>query len=86
MPTYAETMFNAYEEARLEASKISDREKRAPHWLGKTEWFSDRLARACQIEADLEAMQIPVPAPLSQASETLMTIVEVCQKHYEFCA
>ena len=51
MPTYAETMFNAYEAARLEASKISDREKRATHWLGKTEWFSDRLARACQIEA-----------------------------------
>jgi hypothetical protein len=86
MPTYAETMFNAYEEARLEASKISDREKLAAHWLCKTEWFSDRLARACQIEADLEVMNIPVPAPLSQASETLMTIVEVCQKHYELCA
>jgi hypothetical protein len=86
MPTYAETMFNAYEEARLEGSKISDREKRATHWFGKTEWFSDRLARACQIEADLEAMHIPFPAPLSEASQALMTIVEVCQKHYELYA
>ena len=77
MPTYAETMFNAYEEARIEGAKISDREKRA-NWLGKTEWFSDRLARACQIEADLEVMHIPVPSPLSEASQTLMTIVEVC--------
>jgi hypothetical protein len=86
MPTYAETMFNAYEEARLEGSKISDREKLSAHWLGKTEWFSDRLARACQIEADLEVMHIPVPAPLSEASQALMTIVEVCQKHCELYA
>jgi hypothetical protein len=50
------------------------------------EWFSDQLARACQIEADLEAMNIPIPTPLSDASQTLMRIVEVCQKHYELYA
>jgi hypothetical protein len=31
-------------------------------------------------------MQISVPTPLSEASETLMTIVEVCQRHYELHA
>jgi hypothetical protein len=83
MPTYAETMANAYEAARLEGSKICERKKLEAYWVGKTEWFSDQLARACQIEADLVAMNIPVPAPLSEASRTLMRIVEVCQKHYE---
>jgi hypothetical protein len=45
-----------------------------------------KLARACQIEADLEAMNIPVPTPLSEANRILMRIVEVCQKHYELHA
>jgi hypothetical protein len=49
-PTYAETMLNAYEEARLEGSKISDREKLAAYWLTTADWFSNRLARTCQIE------------------------------------
>ena len=86
MPTYAEDMLAAYEEARLEGSRISDRQKLAAHWVGKTEWFSDRLARACQIESDLEAMHIPVPTALAEASQTLISIVEVCQKHYELYA
>ena len=86
VPTYAETMFNAYEGARLEGSKISNRQKLAAYWLGKVEWFSDQLARTSQIEADLEAMNIPVPTLLSEASQTLMHIVEVCQGHYELHA
>jgi hypothetical protein len=85
-PTYSEIMLNAYEEARLEGSKISDREKLADHWLTKVDWFSNRLARTCQIEADLEAIHVPVPRPLSEASQTLMRIVEICQKHYELYA
>jgi hypothetical protein len=83
MPTYAETMLNAYEEARLEGSRIHDREKLAAHWLAKVDWFSDRFARTSQIEADLAFMQVPVPPPLSEASQTLMRIVETCQKHYD---
>jgi hypothetical protein len=86
MPTYAETMLAAYEEACLKGSKISDREKLVTHWLGKVEWFGDRMAPTCQIEADLETMQIPVPTHLSEASQTLMSIVEVCEKHYELYA
>jgi hypothetical protein len=86
VPTYTETMLTAYEEARREAAKISDREKLATHWLAKVNWFSDRFARASQIETDLETMQIPVPAPLSEASLTLMRIVEACQGHYELHA
>jgi hypothetical protein len=86
VPTYTETMLNAYEEARREALNISDREKLATHWLAKVNWFSDRFARASQIETDLETMQIPVPAPLSEASLTLMRIVEACQGHYELHA
>ena len=85
-PTYAEAMLNAYEEARLEGSKISDREKLPAYWLTTVDWFSTRLARICQIEADLEAMNIPVPTLLSEASQTLMHIVEVCQGHYELHA
>jgi hypothetical protein len=86
MPTYAETMANAYKEARLKGSKICDRKKLEAYWEGKTEWFSDQLARAWQIEADLEAMNISVPSPLSEASRTLMRIVEDCQKQYELHA
>jgi hypothetical protein len=48
--------------------------------------FSNQLARACQIEADLQDMHIPIPSPLSEASQTLMRIVELCQKHYELYA
>jgi hypothetical protein len=83
MPSYAETMLAAYEEARLVGSYICDQEKLAAHWSGKTDWFSDQLARACQTEADLAAMNIPVPTPLAEASRALIQIVEVCQKHYE---
>jgi hypothetical protein len=83
---YAENMLAAYEEARLVGSYIYDQEKLAAHWVGKTEGFSDRLARACQTEADLDAMDIPVPTPLSEASQTLIRIVELCQKHYELYA
>jgi hypothetical protein len=79
-------MLNAYEEARLEGSTISVREKLAAHWLTKVDWFSNQLARACQIEADLQDMHIPIPSPLSEASQTLMRIVELCQKHYELYA
>jgi hypothetical protein len=53
--TYAKTMLTAYEKARLEGSKISDRKKLAAHWLAKQDWFSDQLVRTCQIEADLKA-------------------------------
>jgi hypothetical protein len=83
MPTYAETMLAAYEEARLVGSKISDREKLAAYWLGKLEWFGERLEHICQLEVDLETSLVSVPTPLSEASQTLTRIVEVCQKHYE---
>jgi hypothetical protein len=83
MPTYAENMLAAYGEARLVGSYIYDREKLEAHWLGKTDWFSDQLVRVCQIEADLKAMDISVPTRLAEASQTLMRIVELCQKHYE---
>jgi hypothetical protein len=83
MPTYAETMLNAYEEARLVGSRIHVREKLAAHWLIKVDWFNNRLARTCQLEADLEDMHIPVPTQLSEATKALMRIVEECQGHYE---
>jgi hypothetical protein len=82
-PTYAESMRSAYEEAREEGLRIKGREKLADYWLAKVDWFSDRLARTAQIEADLEAMRVPVPTPLAEASHTLMRIVEDCQGQYE---
>jgi hypothetical protein len=83
VPTYAESMRNAYEKARLEASEISEREELAAYWLNKVSWFSHQLTRVCQIAADLEEMHIPVPLPLSQARRTLLYIVRVCQGLYE---
>ena len=83
---YAEIMLKAYEEARLEGSRISDRDKLAAYWLAKVDWFSDRLARTSQIETDLESIHVPVPTPLSEASHTLMRIVELCEKHCELYA
>jgi hypothetical protein len=83
MPSYAETMLAAYEEARLEGSKITDRQKLAAHWLTKLDWFSNRLARTCQMEADLQSIHVAVPTALTEAIQTLTRIVEVCQKHYE---
>jgi hypothetical protein len=79
MPTHAQTMLTAYQEARLEGSKNFDQKKLAAHWLAKQDWFSDQLARTCQIEADLKIIRVPV----SEASEALMRIIEVCQKHCE---
>jgi hypothetical protein len=83
MPSYAETMLAAYEEARLEGAKLSDREKLEAYWLAKLDWFSNRLARTSQMEADLQSIDVDVPTALSEAIQTLMRIVEVCQKHYE---
>jgi hypothetical protein len=59
--------------------KNFDQKKLAAHWLAKQDWFSDQLARTCQIEADLKIIRVPV----SEASEALMRIIEVCQKHCE---
>jgi hypothetical protein len=86
MPTYAQRMLTTYEKARLEGSKISNRKKLAAHWLAKQDWFGDELARTCQIEADLKVIHIPVPTRVSEASVTLISIVEVCQDYYELYA
>jgi hypothetical protein len=83
MPSYAETMLAVYEEARLEGSKLSDREKLAAHWLTKLDWFSNRLARTSQMEADLQSIHVDVPTALTEAIQTFMRIVEACQKHHE---
>jgi hypothetical protein len=67
-------------------SKLFDRKKLAAHWLAKHDWFDDELVRTCQIEADLKVSHISVPTSVSEASVTLMSIVEVCQDYYELYA
>jgi len=55
MPTelsYAETMLNLYEEARLEGARIFDRETLTAHWLAKLQWFTDRLAQNWNTETE----------------------------------
>jgi uncharacterized protein YhdP len=54
-------------DARVEVSKISDREKLAAHWLAKADFFNGRLARTSQVESDLKAINVRVPRPLSEA-------------------
>jgi hypothetical protein len=86
MPTYAQRMLTTYEKASQDGSKLTDRKKLAAHWLAKQDWFGDELVRTCQIEADLNVINIPVPTRVSEATVTLMSIVEVCQDYYELYA
>jgi polyisoprenoid-binding protein YceI len=60
-----------YDDARLEAQKIHDREKVAAHWLRQLKWFTRQVTLNAQTEDHLD---------------DLVAIVAACKAEYELHA